>query len=226
MPLPSVSPALPHVSSPAHTSQSLEAAVLRRYARISATRRVCDVLFVLLTLPLSMPLLLFCMALVRLADGQPVFYKQERVGSRGRTFRLVKLRTMRLGAEDASGPVLATPDDRRLTPVGTWLRRTRFDELPQLWHVLRGQMTLIGPRPERPFFVEQILVEAPALLPTFGARPGLTGLPQVRYGYAGNLPELIRRSRLDLWYLRRRSLRLDLYILAQTLRVVLLGRGR
>lgn len=183
----------------------------------ASAKRCLDIVLVLLAAPMLLPL----MALVALAvclDGSP-FYVQERVGARGRPFRMVKFRTLRVDAELGTGPTLVAPGDVRVTRLGRWLRRTRLDELPQLWNVLRGEMSLVGPRPERPEFTAGL-----ARLPHYHRRhllrPGLTGIAQLTGGYGATAEEKLR---CDLFYLNCRSLRLDLALIALT--VVELVRG-
>ena len=159
---------------------------------------------------------------VRLTSTGPVLFRQERVGRALRPFRVIKFRTMRRDAESKSGEVLAQRNDPRLTSVGGFLRRYRLDELPQLWNVLAGEMSLVGPRPERPGFVQQHLARVPGYAERFAAPPGLTGLAQVNGEYHST-PE--NKLRYDLAYIANRSLWLDLSILVRTVRIVLTSQG-
>lgn len=168
------------------------------------------------------PLFLLAAVAVRVSSAGPVLFRQERVGRALRPFRVVKLRTMRRDAERESGEVLAQRDDPRLTPVGGFLRRYRLDELPQLWNVLVGEMSLVGPRPERPGFVQQHLAGVPGYAERFAVLPGLTGLAQVNGEYHST-PE--NKLRYDLAYISNRSLWLDLSILVRTVRIVLTSQG-
>ena len=168
------------------------------------------------------PALVLVALAVRLTSAGPVLFRQERVGRALRTFRVVKFRTMWQDAERDSGEVLAQRDDPRLTPVGGFLRRYRLDELPQLWNVLSGEMSLVGPRPERPGFVQQHLEGVPGYAERFAAPPGLTGLAQVNGEYHST-PE--NKLRYDLAYISNRSLWLDLSILVRTIRIVLTSQG-
>lgn len=168
------------------------------------------------------PLLLLSLLLIRLTSGAPVFYTQPRVGRGGVVFRLRKLRTMQAGAEDETGAVLAARNDPRVTRVGRWLRGARIDEIPQLFNVLGGEMSIVGPRPERPEFVGLFEREIPGYALRFAVRPGLTGLAQVSGEY--ETPARIK-LRYDLGYINSWSLGLDLVILARTLPVVLTRRG-
>ncbi|HSM52036.1 MAG TPA: exopolysaccharide biosynthesis polyprenyl glycosylphosphotransferase [Thermoanaerobaculia bacterium] len=170
----------------------------------------------------ALPLVAAAALAVRWTSRGPVLYRQERIGRGLEPFSLVKLRTMVDGAERETGEVLATPDDPRLTPVGGLLRRTRLDELPQLWNVLRGEMSLVGPRPERPGFVARYLEEVPGYAERFLVPPGLTGLAQVNGEYDSS-PQ--NKLRYDLAYLANWSLSLDLSILFRTAKIVLTSRG-
>jgi lipopolysaccharide/colanic/teichoic acid biosynthesis glycosyltransferase len=170
----------------------------------------------------SLPLLAACAAVVKLTSQGPVLYRQQRVGRGGRPFQLYKLRTMHLNAEAATGEVLARPDDPRLTRVGSTLRRYRLDELPQLWNVLNGTMSLVGPRPERPGFVGRYLTEVPGYAERFAVAPGLTGLAQINGEY---LSSARNKLRYDLAYVANWSLWLDLSILLRTVKIVLTSRG-
>lgn len=185
-------------------------------------KRSMDVLLALLLLVLASPVILFTALAILITMGPPVFYTQERVGQDMQTFRVHKFRTMVRDAEARSGPVLAEEDDPRITAVGRLLRRYRVDELPQLVDILLGRMSFVGPRPERPFFVEQHLAQIPGYAERFKIKPGITGLAQVSGGYA-TTPE--RKLKFDLIYLYHQTLLMDVRILAETVRVVLTGRG-
>ncbi len=189
--------------------------------RAAATlRRGAELLLIALSLPALLPtVLLICLALCW--DGRP-FYAQNRVGEGGRSIRVLKFRTMRVDAERDTGPVLAQVDDPRVTPLGRLLRRTRLDELPQLWNVVRGEMSLVGPRPERPEFVAEFRRLTHYNLRHL-IRPGLTGIAQLTDGYRAT-PQ--SKLRCDLLYLNCRSLRLDLTLLTLTLRDLLRGFPR
>lgn len=186
-------------------------------------KRLIDVACAAAALILLSPVLLFTAAMVKLSSPGPVLYIQERVGKAGRVFRLLKFRTMRDNAESETGPVLSSgKTDARLTRIGGVLRRYRLDELPQLWNVLRGDMSLVGPRPERPCFVQVFTAQTPLYNLRHEVRPGITGLAQVHGGY---LTDSRDKLRFDLIYLAHRSLWLDLKILAMTARVVLHSEG-
>lgn len=185
-------------------------------------KRLVDLLGASLLLVLSSPVLLLSALAVRLTSPGPIFYRQERVGLLQRTFAVVKLRTMRVDAEADSGEVLAQPDDPRLTPIGALLRRFRLDEIPQLWNVFEGSMSLVGPRPERPGFVQRFLREIPGYAERFSLPPGLTGLAQINGEYHSSAQNKLR---YDLAYAANWSLWLDLSILLRTVKIVLTSRG-
>ena len=177
-------------------------------------------------LVLHSPLLLLIAGLVRLESPGPVVYAQERVGRWGRRFRMLKFRTMRLDAEAETGPVwVSDGPDPRATRIGRVLRRLHLDELPQLLNVARGEMSIVGPRPERPHFVELLTREVPYYQCRHSVKPGITGWAQVRYGYASSVAEAVEKLQFDLYYIRRSSLRFDLRVLLNTVRVVALGQG-
>jgi exopolysaccharide biosynthesis polyprenyl glycosylphosphotransferase len=188
-------------------------------------RRSFDLSCALLGLILLTLLLPFLALLIRLDSPGPIFYRQTRLGRGGRPFTLYKLRSMVEGAEP-EGPVWATADDPRATRVGRWLRRSRLDELPQAINILRGEMSVIGPRPERPELVEQLATEIPFYRARHAIRPGLTGWATVRQGYASNPTDALLKLQHDLYYIKHRSLLLDLRILLQTAAEVLRLAGR
>lgn len=196
----------------------------RTRAFFDLAQRALDVVGALVLLLLSLPVLLASMLAIRLESPGPVFYSQERRGLRGAAYRVTKLRTMRVDAE-RDGAKWAQADDPRVTRVGRLLRKTRIDELPQLWSVLAGDMSLVGPRPERPVFVEQLREH----IPLFGLRevvkPGLTGWAQIMYPYGSTVEDARRKLEYDLYYIRQRSLFLDLCVLFHTVRTVLTARG-
>ncbi len=188
----------------------------------AAVKRGMDLSAALGGLVLLSPLLAALALAVRLGSPGPALYRQERQGRGGKPFHVVKFRTMAQGAEDRTGPVLAEEDDPRVTPAGRWLRRTRLDELPQLWNVLRGEMSLVGPRPERPAFADAHLAEEPLYRHRLLARPGMTGLAQIHGRYDTDYRQKLR---YDLLYIGNMTLAADLRILAATARIVLTGRG-
>jgi sugar transferase (PEP-CTERM system associated) len=169
-------------------------------------------------------MLLFALA-IKLTSRGPVFYRQTRVGWRGKTFTLYKFRSMQAGAEDDTGAVWAAKDDPRVTPVGRWLRLLRLDELPQLFNVLRGEMSIIGPRPERPEFVEMLSEQIPFYRQRHAVRPGITGWAQINHPYGDTVVDAARKLEYDLFYIKNLSPALDALIIIQTLKIVLLSRG-
>ncbi|MET0266198.1 MAG: TIGR03013 family XrtA/PEP-CTERM system glycosyltransferase [Duganella sp.] len=174
----------------------------------------------------ALPVMLLAALAIRLEDGGPVFYQQERVGRDNRLFKVLKFRSMRIDAEGDGQPRWATQDDPRVTMVGHWLRKLRIDELPQMLNVLRGDMSFVGPRPERAYFVEQLGREIAYYTMRHGIKPGITGLAQVRYSYGASVDDALRKLQYDLYYVKNNSLFLDVLILIETVQVVLLGKGR
>jgi sugar transferase (PEP-CTERM system associated) len=187
-------------------------------------RRLVSFLVAFAALLICLPVLPFLALAVRLSSPGPVFFSQTRVGLRGRPFTIYKFRTMRRDAE-SKGPVWAGKNDSRITPVGAFMRKARLDEVPQLWNVLRGDMEIVGPRPERPEFVQWLSQEIPYYDLRHMIRPGLTGWAQVRYQYGSSLEETRRKLEYDLYYLKHLSLGLDLLILFETVKTIVLGRG-
>ena len=188
-------------------------------------KRASDILFALLVSILTLPLLLIAALLVRLTSLGSAFYRQVRTGMHGRPFTIYKLRTMVNDAE-AGGVQWAEKNDTRITPLGKFLRATRIDELPQLWNVLRGDMSLVGPRPERPEFVEQLEKEIPFYRARFAVRPGITGWAQVKHRYVNSVEDTKTKLEYDLFYIKNRSLWLDLVILGKTAKTVVTFRGQ
>ena len=200
------------------------AAVSRQGRAAAALRRGFDILGSVVLLLATLPLLLLTALAIRLDSPGPVFYRQERVGQHGRVFRLFKFRSMTVDAEKG-GPRWAAPSDPRVTRVGRLIRLTRIDEIPQALNVLRGDMALIGPRPERPAFVEHLA----AVIPHYGSRsavrPGITGWAQINYPYGASVEDARNKLAYDLYYLRHRCLALDVAIVLGTIRVILLQEG-
>jgi exopolysaccharide biosynthesis polyprenyl glycosylphosphotransferase len=190
----------------------------------AAVQRVTDIVLGLILLVATLPLMLVTALLIRLDNPGPVLYRQERVGLHGRPFTLLKFRSMRTDAE-ARGPVWAAQRDPRVTRVGSFIRLTRIDELPQLLNVLRGEMSFIGPRPERPHFVAQLEQVLPFYRDRALVKPGLTGWAQVNYPYGASVEDARAKLSYDLYYVKHRALLLDLLILVATVRVVLFQRG-
>ena len=198
--------------------------MIRRQQLAEAVRRGRDVALSLLLLVVTSPLLLIVACLITLESPGPVLYRQERVGLGGHAFSLWKLRSMRIDAE-ASGPIWAARRDPRITRVGAFIRAHRIDELPQLANIIRGEMSLVGPRPERPIFVEQLADVIPNYRARTRVQPGLTGWAQVNYPYGASVEDARIKLDHDLYYIRQRSLLLDLRILLRTVGVVLRGTG-
>jgi sugar transferase (PEP-CTERM system associated) len=188
-------------------------------------RRLFSTLVAAAGLLLALPLLPFVMLAVKLDSKGPVFYRQKRVGVGGSQFYCYKFRTMRQDAEADTGATWATDDDPRITRAGAFLRTSRLDEIPQLWCVLKGDMAFVGPRPERPEFVEWLSKEIPYYGVRHAVRPGITGWAQVQYKYGNTLQDAREKLQYDLFYIKNASLGLDMLIMFQTIKIVLLGRG-
>jgi sugar transferase (PEP-CTERM system associated) len=190
-----------------------------------AVKRAFDVVMASVLLALASPVILAAAMAIFLESGRPIIFRQERVGLGGRPFWLLKFRSMQLDAEKDGVPRWASDADPRITSVGRFIRRTRIDELPQLLNVLRGEMSFVGPRPERPFFVAQLTEQVPFYGARHSVKPGVTGWAQVRYSYGASVEDSVRKLEFDLYYVKNHSLLLDLVILVKTVRVVLLGEG-
>jgi len=200
---------------------SEETALKRVYRR---TTRILDLILAVAILICSLPVMILAAIAVRLDSMGPVLYRQDRVGLNGRVFRIVKFRSMRTDAEK-DGAVWASETDPRVTRVGRVIRKMRVDELPQLINVIRGEMSLIGPRPERPVFVEELQRQIPYYGQRHLVKPGLTGWAQVRYRYGDSIEDAREKLRYDLYYIKNQSALLDALILFETARIVLFGRG-
>jgi len=185
-------------------------------------RRTRDIAFALFAIILLFPVWLIVALAIKMSDGGAAFYVQKRVGRSGKPFLIIKFRTMAEGAEHGTGPVLASHDDPRFTPLGRWLRRYRIDELPQLLNVLKGDMSLVGPRPDRPEFVSRFASEIPGYAKRQKVKPGITGLAQIR-GHYHTDPSI--KLKYDLAYIYNYSFLLDFVIMAETLRIVLRRQG-
>lgn len=173
----------------------------------------------------AMPIMLLTALLILLEDGAPIFYSQERVGRGGQPFRVIKFRSMRRDAEKDGKPRWASSNDDRVTRVGRFIRKLRIDELPQLFNVLNGDMSLVGPRPERPYFVDQLTQQIPFYAVRHCVKPGVTGWAQVRYQYGASVDDAAEKLQYDLYYVKNHSLILDTLVLFETVRVVLTGEG-
>jgi sugar transferase (PEP-CTERM system associated) len=188
-------------------------------------KRTFDVVISLALLFLCLPLLITVAALISLESGRPVIYRQERIGLRGRPFVVFKFRSMQKDAEADGAPRWAAPRDSRVTALGRILRRSRIDELPQLLNVLKGEMSFVGPRPERPAFVEMLTEQVPFYAVRHSVKPGITGWAQVRYSYGATVEQSVKKLEYDLYYVKNNTVFLDLLILLETVRVVLLAEG-
>ena len=197
-----------------------------RASRVTRSiKRMLDLALSILGCAIAAPLMILTALAVKLDSKGPVLYSQERVGENGRTFTLYKFRSMRADAEQAGRPVWARDKDDRVTRVGRFIRLTRLDELPQLWNVLRGDMSFVGPRPERPFFVEQLAREIPFYMERHAVKPGVTGWAQVKYRYGSSIEDAMEKLRYDLYYIKHLSVIFDLTIVLDTVKVILFGKG-
>lgn len=190
-----------------------------------SVKRLMDILLSLLALVLLSPVFLVTAIIVKCTSPGPIFYAQERIGYRGKPFKMHKFRSMYVDAE-ASGPALSSDDDPRITPFGRIMRKYRLDEIPQFYNVLKGTMSLVGPRPERQYFIDKIVERAPEYMLLHKVKPGITSWGQVKYGYAENVDEMVERLRYDLLYLENMSLATDIKILLYTVLIIFQGRGK
>jgi sugar transferase (PEP-CTERM system associated) len=188
-------------------------------------KRTFDLVASLLLFGFTMPIMLLTALAIWLEDRGPVFYQQERVGKGGKNFMVRKFRSMRVDAEQAGKPQWAQSNDPRVTRVGAFIRKCRIDELPQIFNVLSGEMSFVGPRPERPYFVQQLVEQVPYYNIRHSIKPGITGMAQVRYAYGASVDDAIQKLQYDLYYVKNNSLFLDALILLDTLQVVLFGKG-
>jgi lipopolysaccharide/colanic/teichoic acid biosynthesis glycosyltransferase len=187
-------------------------------------KRGFDFIVSILCLVVFSPLFAYCYFRIKSDDGGPVIYKQERIGRFGRPFNIYKFRTMIVNNEQNGIPQLAEANDDRLTPFGRWLRSHHLDELPQLWNVLKGDMSLIGPRPERKYFIDQILEHDPRYVELYKIRPGITSYATLYNGYTDTMDKMLRRLELDLYFLEHRSWWFDLKIIGKTLANIVFGK--
>jgi sugar transferase (PEP-CTERM system associated) len=188
-------------------------------------KRLFDMVFASLLIVLALPVMLITTILILLEGRGPVLYFQERVGLNGRLFNVVKFRSMQINAEQNGTPQWATAADDRVTQVGRVIRKLRIDELPQLFNVLGGDMSLVGPRPERPYFVDKLTQELPYYAVRHSVKPGVTGWAQVRYHYGASVEDAAEKLQYDLYYVKNHTLFLDLLVLFETVGVVLMGKG-
>lgn len=188
-------------------------------------KRIFDCILALLCLIIFSPIFALCALAIRLEDGLPVIYSQERIGLHGKPFKIYKFRSMRMDAEKDDKPqLLETDGDDRLTHVGRFLRDHHLDELPQLWNVFRGDMAFVGPRPERKFYIDQIMKHDPRYENLYQIRPGVTSFATLYNGYTDTMEKMLRRLKLDLYYLENRSWWMDAKILALTFLKILFGK--
>ena len=191
----------------------------------TVVKRFFDLVASGVLLVLALPVMLLTAIAIVLEDRGPVFYRQIRVGQNGRQFKVTKFRSMRTDAEKDGKPKWASANDDRTTRIGRLIRKLRIDELPQLFNVLIGDMSLVGPRPERPYFVDQLTAEIPFYAVRHCVKPGVTGWAQVRYQYGASIDDAVQKLQYDLYYVKNHTLLLDLVVLAETVRVVLTGEG-
>lgn len=197
----------------------------RKSHRLEATKRLSDIVFAIVGLVLASPLMLMVWLALRFDSSGPAIYSQTRVGKDGVTFTIHKFRSMRVDAEATSGAVWARENDPRVTKLGRFLRRTRLDELPQLWNVLRGDMSFVGPRPERPEFIAELTRQIPFYGQRHVVRPGLTGWAQVRHRYGASVDDSQEKLQYDLFYIKNMSFAFDLYVVLETVKTVLVRGG-
>ena len=188
-------------------------------------KRLVDLVMATTILLLTWPFMLLTALMVKLDSPGPALFKQERIGQDGRPFTLMKFRSMRADAEKLTGAGWATEDDPRITKVGRFIRKTRLDELPQLFNVLRGQMSLVGPRPERDPFVQDLAARIPYYHQRHIVKPGLTGWAQINYPYGNTMEDALHKLQYDLFYIKNHSVLFDLSILFSTIKTVVLRRG-
>jgi sugar transferase (PEP-CTERM system associated) len=197
----------------------------RKTRFLLAVKRLVDIVVSSIGFVVAVPVLGLVALLVRCTSKGPVLYHQRRVGLHGRVFTVHKFRTMKVDAEQHTGPMWSTANDDRITVVGRFLRRTRLDELPQLWNVLIGEMSLVGPRPERPEFVSQLTASIPFYGQRHVLKPGLTGWAQIRYTYGASVEDAIEKLQYDLYYIKNLSVSLDFVIMLETIKTVILRKG-
>ena len=197
----------------------------RKTRLLVAAKRTMDLALASIGLLLALPVMAVAAVLIKLTSPGPIFYHQSRVGQNGRVVTVHKFRSMRTDAELKTGAVWAQQNDPRVTSFGRFMRKTRLDEIPQLWNVFRGEMSFVGPRPERPEFVAKLTKEIPFYGQRHVVKPGLTGWAQVRYAYGASVEDAIQKLQYDLFYIKHLSLALDLYIVFETAKTVVLRRG-
>lgn len=190
-----------------------------------ALKAVMDYVISSLGLIISIPIMALVALAIKVDSSGPIFYRQERVAKNGKIFNLLKFRSMKEDAEEETGPVWAEENDERITRVGKVIRKLRLDELPQMINVIRGEMSFVGPRPERPYFAAQLKKEVPFYEKRLSLKPGITGWAQIQYPYGASKEDALEKLKYDLYYIKNMSLSLDMNIIFQTIRIVLFGRG-
>ncbi|MBU1115955.1 MAG: sugar transferase [Bacteroidetes bacterium] len=218
------------ISGQARTSQLYGAPLISISSQLmpeweKKIKRLMDIVISILILVFSLPIMIVTAVGIKIESKGPIFYRQERSGLNGKVFKMIKFRSMRSDAEKLSGPVWSTKDDPRITKIGKFIRKVRIDEIPQMINVLSGAMSLVGPRPERPFFVEKLSEEIPFYKRRLKVRPGVTGWAQVKHKYDENVEDVKEKLRYDLFYIENMSLSNDFKILLRTVFVVLFGQG-
>ncbi|RTL54876.1 MAG: sugar transferase [Sphingobacteriales bacterium] len=191
----------------------------------NAVKRFTDIVLSLSALVVLAPLIIFIIIRTKLSSPGNIFYLQERIGYKGIPFTIYKFRSMYADAEK-NGPQLSSDDDKRITPWGKIMRKWRLDEIPQLWNIIKGDMSLVGPRPERQFYTSQLIEIVPDYAALFLVEPGLTSLGMIEFGYASNIHEMVERAQYDLIYVQKKSFLLDAGIILKTLLIIILGKGK
>ncbi len=207
-----------------HPSALIFSNGFKRSALFRRVKRWIDIALSLAGLVISLPMALIISIAIKLDSKGPVFYAQERVGKDGKVFSLLKFRSMKTNAEE-NGPVWAAAEDNRVTLVGKLIRKVRLDEIPQMINVLKGEMSFVGPRPERPFFTELLRKEIPFYSQRHCIKPGITGWAQISYPYGSTIEDSLEKVKYDLYYIKHMSFFFDLMIILETIKIVLLGKG-
>ena len=188
-------------------------------------KRAIDIIVSIIAIIVLLPLYALVACIIKTTSPGPAFYLQERIGLHNKPFKIIKFRSMIQNAEASGRPQLSSDNDPRITPFGRFMRKYRIDELPQFWNVLKGDMSIVGPRPERKHYIDQITQRVPAYALLHQVRPGITSMGMVKFGYAKNIDEMVERVKYDLMYLDNMSLLNDLKILIYTIKIVFTGRG-
>ena len=191
-----------------------------------ALKRLEDIFSSMMLILTLSPIIFLTALIIKLDSKGPLIYAQERLGKRKKPYKVYKFRSMRTDAEKNTGPVWASKNDDRVTRVGHFIRKWRIDEIPQLWNVLKGDMSLVGPRPEREFFINQLEEQIPYYSERFSVKPGLTGWAQVCYGYGDSIEDAIEKLNYDLFYIKNISIVMDIVIIFRTVKTVIFGFGR